>query len=249
MGRQRWQPSTTGTTEPLRREKPVQPSPIVILVQRPRCVGRIESGAEPIAFAVGHWSVRGAPVGRRDRQVTAHPSRLLGVCADIARRRDQTVRMATATQREPADRGALPPRSCDQGRSSGLGARRTTSVIGHRLAAADLVPSGDRPVAFWLIGSPFVDRGRRRQQAAAGEVISAALTAEADDLPPVPAGSTLNTRRTQPAAGLAAGCWRQQGRPVQRLRRVDRRHGTRGPHRRAVCARRVLHHELGLHDQ
>jgi cardiolipin synthase A/B len=47
--------------------------------------------------------------------------------------------------------------------------------------------------AFWLIGSPFVDRGRRRQQAAAGEVISAALTAEPDDLLPVPAGSTLNT--------------------------------------------------------
>jgi cardiolipin synthase len=48
-------------------------------------------------------------------------------------------------------------------------------------------------VAFWLIGSPFVDRGRRRQQTAAGEVISAALTAEGNDLLPVPAGSTLNT--------------------------------------------------------
>jgi len=44
-----------------------------------------------------------------------------------------------------------------------------------------------------LIGSPFVDRGRRRQQAAAGEVISSALTAETNDLLPVPAGSTLNT--------------------------------------------------------
>jgi cardiolipin synthase A/B len=44
-----------------------------------------------------------------------------------------------------------------------------------------------------LIGSPFVDRGRRRQQAAAGEVISGALTAESNDLLPVPAGSTLNT--------------------------------------------------------
>jgi Phospholipase_D-nuclease N-terminal len=74
-----------------------------------------------------------------------------------------------------------------------------------------LVPEGRRPssatawlllilflpviglVAFWLIGSPFVDRGCRRQQAAAGEVISAALTTETDDLLPVPAGSTLNT--------------------------------------------------------
>jgi cardiolipin synthase A/B len=77
--------------------------------------------------------------------------------------------------------------------------------------ALGLVPEGRRPssatawlllilflpviglVAFWLIGSPFVDRGRRRQQAAAGEVISAALTTETDDLLPVPAGSTLNT--------------------------------------------------------
>ena len=48
-------------------------------------------------------------------------------------------------------------------------------------------------LAFWLIGSPFVDRGRRRQQEAAGEVISRALIAEANDLLPVPAGSTLNT--------------------------------------------------------
>jgi cardiolipin synthase len=80
-----------------------------------------------------------------------------------------------------------------------------------KVVALGLVPEGRRPssatawlllilflpviglVAFWLIGSPFVDRGRRRQQAAAGEVISAALTAETDDLLPVPAGSTLNT--------------------------------------------------------
>jgi cardiolipin synthase A/B len=79
-----------------------------------------------------------------------------------------------------------------------------------KVVALGLVPEGRRPssatawlllilflpviglVAFWLIGSPFVDRGRRRQQAAAGEVISAALTAEGDDLLPVPAGSTLN---------------------------------------------------------
>jgi cardiolipin synthase A/B len=77
--------------------------------------------------------------------------------------------------------------------------------------ALGLVPEGRRPssasawlllilflpivglLAFLLIGSPFVDRGRRRRQAAAGEVISAALTVETDDLLPVPAGSTLNT--------------------------------------------------------
>ena len=80
-----------------------------------------------------------------------------------------------------------------------------------KVVALGLVPEGRRPssatawlllilflpvvglIAFWLIGSPFVDRGRRRQQAAAGEVISRALTAETDDLLPVPAGSTLNT--------------------------------------------------------
>jgi cardiolipin synthase A/B len=80
-----------------------------------------------------------------------------------------------------------------------------------KVVALGLVPEGRRPssatawlllimflpvvglLAFWLIGSPFVDRGRRRQQAAAGEVISSALTAESNDLLPVPAGSTLNT--------------------------------------------------------
>ena len=80
-----------------------------------------------------------------------------------------------------------------------------------KVVALGLVPEGRRPssatawlllilflpviglLAFWLIGSPFVDRGRRRQQAAAGEVISGALIAETDDLLPVPAGSTLNT--------------------------------------------------------
>ena len=80
-----------------------------------------------------------------------------------------------------------------------------------KIVALGLVPEGRRPssasawlllilflpvvglVAFWLIGSPFVDRGRRRRQAAAGEVISGALTSQTDDLLPVPAGSTLNT--------------------------------------------------------
>jgi cardiolipin synthase A/B len=75
-----------------------------------------------------------------------------------------------------------------------------------KVLALGLVPEGRRPssatawmllilflpviglVAFWLIGSPFVDRGRRRQQAAAGEVVSAALTAETDDLLPVRPG-------------------------------------------------------------
>jgi len=63
-----------------------------------------------------------------------------------------------------------------------------------KIVALGLVPEGRRPssatawlllilflpvigiLAFWLIGSPFVDRGRRRRQAAAGEVISGALT-------------------------------------------------------------------------
>jgi cardiolipin synthase A/B len=61
-----------------------------------------------------------------------------------------------------------------------------------KVMALGLVPEGRRPssasawlllilflpviglAAFWLIGSPFVDRGRRRRQAAAGEVISGA---------------------------------------------------------------------------
>ena len=80
-----------------------------------------------------------------------------------------------------------------------------------KIVALGLVPDGRRPssatawlllilflpvigiLAFWLIGSPFVDRGRRRRQAAAGEVISGALTGETNDLLPVPAGSALNT--------------------------------------------------------
>jgi cardiolipin synthase len=80
-----------------------------------------------------------------------------------------------------------------------------------KVVALGLVPEGRRPssasawlllilflpiigiLAFWLIGSPFVDRGRRRRQAAAGQVVSSALTAETDDLLPMPAGSTLNT--------------------------------------------------------
>ena len=67
--------------------------------------------------------------------------------------------------------------------------------LGIKIVALGLVPEGRRPssatawlllilflpiiglLAFRLIGSPFVDRGRRRQQAAAGEVISSALTA------------------------------------------------------------------------
>jgi cardiolipin synthase A/B len=80
-----------------------------------------------------------------------------------------------------------------------------------KVVALGLVPEGRRPssatawlllilflpvvglAVFWLIGSPFVDRGRRRRQAAAGEVISGLLTSQSDDMLPVPAGSTLNT--------------------------------------------------------
>ena len=64
VGRQRWQPLNHRhqLTEPFRREEPVEPSSIVILVQSPRRIGRIESGVEAIAFGVGHWSIRGAPI-------------------------------------------------------------------------------------------------------------------------------------------------------------------------------------------
>lgn len=103
-----------------------------------------------------------------------------------------------------------------------------------KVVALGLVPEGRRPssasawlllilflpvfglLVFWLIGSPFVDRGRRRRQAAAGEVISGALTAETDDLFARP--SRVNTeyaRRAQSAARLASRGGRQQGRPVQ----------------------------------
>jgi cardiolipin synthase A/B len=108
-------------------------------------------------------------------------------------RSDQTVRMVTATE------------------VSLLTVALYLLDLAIKVVALGLVPEGRRPssatawlllilflpviglAAFWLIGSPFLDRGRRRQQAAAGEVISAALTAEPDDLLPVPAGSTLNT--------------------------------------------------------
>jgi cardiolipin synthase A/B len=108
-------------------------------------------------------------------------------------RRDQTVRMVTATN------------------VSLLTVALYLLDLAIKVVALGLVPEGRRPssasawlllilflpviglLVFWLIGSPFVDRGRRRRQAAAGEVISGALIAEADDLLPVPAGSTLNT--------------------------------------------------------
>src|SRR4029453_6681672 len=108
-------------------------------------------------------------------------------------RRDQTVRMVVATE------------------VTVLTVTLYLLDLAIKVVALGLVPEGRRPssasawlllilflpivglVAFWLIGSPFVDRGRRRQQAAAGEVISAALTAEPDDLLPGPARSTLNT--------------------------------------------------------
>src|SRR5829696_5029260 len=72
--------------------------------------------------------------------------------------------------------------------------------------ALGLVPEGRRPssatawlllilflpiiglLAFWLIGSPFVDRGRRRQQAAAGEVIGSAPTRKPTISCPSPPG-------------------------------------------------------------
>ena len=90
--------------------------------------------------------------------------------------KDQTVRMVTATE------------------VSFLTVALYLFDLAIKIVALGLVPEGRRPssatawlllilflpviglVAFGLIGSPFVDRGRRRQQAAAGEVVSAALT-------------------------------------------------------------------------
>jgi cardiolipin synthase len=108
-------------------------------------------------------------------------------------RSDQTVRMVTATN------------------VSFLTVALYLLDLAIKVVALGLIPEGRRPssatawlllilflpvigiLAFWLIGSPFVDQGRRRRQAAAGEVISGALIAETDDLLPVPAGSTLST--------------------------------------------------------
>ena len=192
MGRQRWQPLNDRhqLAEPLGCEKPVKPSLIVLLLQGSRCEGRIESGVEPIAFSVSHRSVRRAPIGRRDRQVAAHPSRLLGACADIALPERPDCAHGDGDQREFPDRALY------------------LLDLAIKVVALGLIPEGRRPssatawlllilflpvigiLAFWLIGSPFVDQGRRRRQAAAGEVISGALIAETDDLLPVPAGST-----------------------------------------------------------
>ena len=114
---------------------------------------------------------------------------------------DQTIRMVTATN------------------VSILTVTLYLLDLGIKIVALGLVPEGRRPssatawlllilflpviglLAFWLIGSPFVDRGRRRQQATAGEVISGALTAESNDLLPVHA---QYSRGPQSAAGVAA---------------------------------------------
>ena len=87
MRRQRRQSFDDGhqLAKAMRREEEIQPSLIVLLLQRSCCVGSIESCVEPIAFGVCHRSLGGAPVGRRNRQVTAHLSRLLGAHALIPR--------------------------------------------------------------------------------------------------------------------------------------------------------------------
>jgi hypothetical protein len=76
MRRQRWQAFHHGhqLTEPVCGEEKVQPSLIVLLLQRSGGVGSIETRIEPIAFGVGNRGVWGAPVGRRNRQITAHLS-------------------------------------------------------------------------------------------------------------------------------------------------------------------------------
>ena len=108
-------------------------------------------------------------------------------------------------------------RSCDQDRRPGAGAGGKATVVGHGLAAAHLFLPVIGILAFWLIGSPFVDRGRRRRQAAAGEVVSGALTGETNDLLPVGRIDVEHPRRPEPATGLAAFCRRQQGCSVRRL--------------------------------
>jgi hypothetical protein len=95
--------------EALRREQEIQTSLIILLLQRPRCVGSVESGVQPIAFGVGDGSIRLAPVGRRNRQVTAHlvqatrgtlssPS-MSGAAGPLAKRYvDNVVRLTSALQ-------------------------------------------------------------------------------------------------------------------------------------------------------
>jgi phosphatidylserine/phosphatidylglycerophosphate/cardiolipin synthase-like enzyme len=76
----------------VRREQQIQAGLIVLLLQRPRSIGSIQSGVQPIAFGVADRSVRLAPVGRRNRQVTAHLIQATRAPAVLLRRRRQTVR-------------------------------------------------------------------------------------------------------------------------------------------------------------
>ena len=95
MGRQRRQTFHHGHqfTEPVCGEKKVQPSLIVLLLQRSGGVGSIETCIEPIAFGVGYRGVGSAPVGRRNRQVTAHLSQATrGRSLSSDRSKGQTVR-------------------------------------------------------------------------------------------------------------------------------------------------------------
>jgi Phospholipase_D-nuclease N-terminal len=180
--------------EPLRRVQQVQSCLVVLLLKRSGCVGSIQPGVQPIAFGVGDWSIRLAPVGRRNRQVTAHPVQATRRTYCPRSAEETTVRHGDGDQqRDLSNRGALSSRSCNQGRGAGLvpEGRRPSSATAWLLLILFLPVVG--LVAFWLIGSPFVDRGRRRRQAAVGQVISGALNSTTDDLLPVPAGSTLNT--------------------------------------------------------
>jgi Phospholipase_D-nuclease N-terminal len=180
----------------VRREEKIQPSVIVLFIQRSSCKGSIESGVEPIAFGICNRSVGLAPIGRRNRQITAHSAQATrSACCQCAAENGQTVR-----HDDDGDRRDLPHRCA-----------LYLLDLGIKIVALGLVPEGRRAssatawlllilflpliglLAFWLIGNPFVDRGRRRRQAAAGQVISGALTEESNNLLPVPVGSTLNT--------------------------------------------------------
>jgi hypothetical protein len=51
-------------TEPFRREEQVEPNSIVILVQTPRGIGRVEPGSEAVTLGIGHRSIGRAPIWR-----------------------------------------------------------------------------------------------------------------------------------------------------------------------------------------
>ena len=59
--------------ETLGREQLIQARLIVLLLQLPCGVGSIKPGVQPITFGIGDRSIGFAPIGRGNRQITAHP--------------------------------------------------------------------------------------------------------------------------------------------------------------------------------